>query len=67
MGKKEREHDKHAAGGPGKSARKGHVEPAKSGNKPSQRQVGAVKLPGEGRVSGPQRREPGKGGRLGRP
>jgi hypothetical protein len=30
MGRKEREHDKHAAGGPGNSACKGHVEPDKS-------------------------------------
>lgn len=60
MGKKEREHDKHAAGGPGKSARKGHVEPERSGNKTTQRQSGPVGLPGEGRDRGPQRREPGK-------
>jgi hypothetical protein len=60
MGKKEREHDKHAAGGPGKSARKGHAEPEKSGNKPPQRQAGAVKLPGEGRNKPTERREPGK-------
>jgi len=38
MGKKQREIDKHAAGAQGKSARKGHVEPDKSGNQPSQRQ-----------------------------
>jgi hypothetical protein len=63
MGRKEREHDRHAAGGPGKSARKGHVEPEKSGNKPGQRQEGAVKLPGEGRHAAPQRREPGKSGK----
>ena len=63
MGKKEREHDKHAAGGPGKAARKGHTEPEKSGNKPSQRQAGPVGMPGEGRgpnPSGTERREPGK-------
>jgi hypothetical protein len=64
MGKKESEHDKHAAGGPGKSARKGHLEPGKSGNKPGQRQEGPVKLPGEGRHATPQRREPGKGGKA---
>jgi hypothetical protein len=64
VGKKEREHDKHAAGGPGKSARKGHVEPEKSGNKPGQRQEGAVKLLGAGRHSGPQKREPGKSGKA---
>jgi hypothetical protein len=40
MTKKPREHDKHAAGGPGKSARKGRIEPEKSGNKPSQRKAG---------------------------
>jgi hypothetical protein len=62
MGKKAPEHDKHAAGGPGKAARKGHVEPEKSGNKPGQRQAG---LPGEGRRSGTQRREPGKTGKPG--
>jgi hypothetical protein len=46
MGKKEREHDKHAAGGPGKSARKGHVEPDKSGNKPGLRQPARAGIPG---------------------
>ena len=60
MGKKKREIDKHAAGGPGKSARKGHIEPEKSGNKPGQRQAGPVGLPGEGRRRGHQRSEPGK-------
>jgi hypothetical protein len=65
MGKKAPEHDKHAAGGPGKAARKGHVEPEKSGNKPGQRQAGPVGLPGEGRRSGTERREPGKTGKSG--
>jgi hypothetical protein len=60
MGKKKTEVDKHAAGGPGKSARKGHAEPEKSGNKPTQRQAGTVGLPGEGRRQGPHRSEPGK-------
>lgn len=32
---------RHRAGGPGKSARKGHVDPDHSGNKPGQRQSGA--------------------------
>jgi hypothetical protein len=58
MSKTEREHERHAAGGPGKSARKGHVEPEKSGNKPGQRQAGAERLPGAGRPRGPERREP---------
>lgn len=69
MGKKEREHDKHGAGGPGKAARKGHVEPEKSGNKPSQRQPGSRGLPSEGRgahPAGTARREPGKAGKAGR-
>lgn len=63
MGKKEREHDKHESGGPGKAARKGHVEPGKSGNKPTQRQPGPSGMPGEGRrpdPAGTERREPGK-------
>jgi hypothetical protein len=65
MTKKPREHDKHAAGGPGKSARKGHIEPEKSGNKLSQRQAGAVGLPGEGRGTSTQRRESGKSDKAG--
>ena len=60
MGKKQREIDKHAAGAQGKSARKGHVEPERSGNKPRRRQAGPLGLPGEGRRHGPQRSEPGK-------
>ena len=61
MAKTEREQDRHAAGGPGKSARKGHVEPEKSGNKESQRQPGPVGLPGEGRARrGSEWRERGK-------
>jgi hypothetical protein len=60
MDKKQREIDKHAAGAQGKSARKGHVEPDKSGNQPSQREPGRFGLPGEGRGHDPQRSEAGK-------
>jgi hypothetical protein len=58
MSKTEREYERHAAGGPGKSARKGHLEPEKSGNKPGQRQAGAERLPGARLSRGPERHEP---------
>lgn len=35
------EEEKHRAGGPGKAARKGHVDPEDSGNPPGKKQEGA--------------------------
>jgi hypothetical protein len=47
-----REQDQHAAGGPGKSSRKGHVDPEHSGNKPGQLQTPTSRGPGEGGTRG---------------
>ena len=62
MAKTEREHAKHRAGGPGKAARRGHVDPASGGNEPSQKQAGKGHVPGEGEGDG----EPGRRRAIGR-
>jgi hypothetical protein len=54
-----REDQKHAAGGPSKSAKEGHIDPQKR-NTPSQNQRGPRVT-----TKGPRNAEPGKGGRPG--
>lgn len=53
------EHDKHAAGGPGKASRKGHADPEDSGNKPGQKQTPKDRGPGKGGGQDPGRRPGG--------
>ncbi len=60
MAKTKTEHERHQAGGPGKAARKGHVDPERSGNKPSQNQAGKEHVPGEGNDEPGRRRTLGK-------
>jgi hypothetical protein len=45
------ERDKHAAGGPGKSPKEGHLDPH-HGNKPGQHQTPKERGPGEGGTGG---------------